>query len=301
MKPVELNSASDKPDQEDTVVYNCTDDSSINVEISEVLTPATCAFLINEILQGILYQKCQIPYPYTWLKSVVNRKRAKDSTSENAVKKINFSAASHFRIVSTAYDILENVMKGIIKEFSERGDCIKEVVFVIGPTPQCPKEIYTINITSLAKGHLERNHANSLCKYRQKILRNIFLCQRWMDAVDNSMTCTNTFIFLKTFVTPSGSPNVDSSENIFVPSRPLTFPSKTKHIKINLNYEQGEYRNCCDGFFVFEDVGGGEAGKQRQNSESTEAQETVSWYQSKDLFKGFKDCYINKVSASELW
>lgn len=128
------------------------------------------------------------------------------------------------------------------------------------------------------------------------VFRSIFLSQQWLDAVDNSMACTNTYIFLKT----SETCNRSSTADFFVPSRPLMLSPKAKHIKINLNYEVCEKRDCCDNFFVFEDVGDSDA-KQRQIGESTEDQETVCWYQSKDLFKGFKDCYINKVSASELW
>lgn len=111
------------------------------------------------------------------------------------------------------------------------------------------------------------------------------------------MACTNTYIFLKT----SGTcPSTADSGNFFIPSRPLTLSAKVKHIKINLNYEVSEKRDCCDNFFVFEDVGDSDI-KQRQVSESEGNQETINWYQSKDLFKGFKDCFINKVSASELW
>ncbi|XP_018571000.1 MAD2L1-binding protein [Anoplophora glabripennis] len=294
MKSDNLDQKMNKEEQ----VVQC-DDSLINVKISDVFTPVTCALLINEILQGLLYQKSQIPYPYNWLKSVVDKKRG-ISTSEGTARKVNFNAANHFRVVSSAYDTLENIMKGIIKEFSERNDFIKEVVFVFGATPVCPKEIYSIKIPSLAKGHLERNHTNPVCKYRQKILRNIFLSQQWLDTVDSSMSCTNTYIFFKTTETCNRSSTVDSRNDFFIPSRPVTVPSKAKHTKINLNYEASEKRNCCDNFFVFEDVNHSDA-NQRRTSENNQAQETIVWYQSKDLFKGFKDCYINKVSASELW
>lgn len=38
----------------------------IDVKISEMtLIPLACASLVNEILKELLYQKCQIPYPYS--------------------------------------------------------------------------------------------------------------------------------------------------------------------------------------------------------------------------------------------
>lgn len=169
MKSESLDQANNKEDQK---AMPLCDGALINVKVSDILTPVTCAFVINEILQGLLYQKSQIPYPYSWLKSVVDKKRV-NSTSEETSRKINFNAANHFRVVSKAYDTLENIMKGIIKMFNETSDWIKEVVFIFGATPLCPKEIYTIKISSLAKGHIEGNHSNHLCKCRQKILRYV--------------------------------------------------------------------------------------------------------------------------------
>lgn len=140
----------------------------IDLKISEItLTPLACASLINEILKGLLYQKCQIPYPYSWMKNMVDKKR-KAHSSEN--KTINFTAANHFRIVSKAYDTLESVMKGILKEFSYK-DNIKEVIVLFGTTPQCPKEVVTIKILPSDTEHNERNHMTELDKYQQKILR----------------------------------------------------------------------------------------------------------------------------------
>lgn len=51
---------------------------NIDIHISEsVFTPLACATLINEIIKSIVYQKSQIPYPYNWLKMMVERKRRK--------------------------------------------------------------------------------------------------------------------------------------------------------------------------------------------------------------------------------
>lgn len=168
MKSENFNQSVNKDDHQAAPLC---DDSLINVNISDVLTPLSCAFLINEILQSLLYHKSQIPYPYNWLKSIVDKKRG-NSASEGSGRKINFNAVNHFRVVSKAYDILENIMRGIVKIFDVKSDCIKEVVFVFGATPVSPKEIYTIKISYLAKGHLERNHTSSVCKC-QKILRYV--------------------------------------------------------------------------------------------------------------------------------
>lgn len=140
----------------------------VNVEISDiVLTPLICASLVNEILKGLIYQKSQIPYPYNWLKNIVDKKRKRED-NHNTEGSRNFKLVNHFRIVSNVYDTLENVMTAIVKEFSESLETIKEVIIVFGTTPECPKEVFTINFISIMKGHHERNHQ---IKYQQKILR----------------------------------------------------------------------------------------------------------------------------------
>lgn len=144
----------------------------IDIEISNViLTPFTCASLVNEILKGLLHQKNQIPYSYNWLKSIVTKKRQQENNDEKTGP-TNFKLVNHFRIVSNAFDTLESLMKAIIKEFSDSLDeTIRKVVIVFGTTPECPKEIFTINTTSVMLGHHERNHKEQLIKYQQKILR----------------------------------------------------------------------------------------------------------------------------------
>lgn len=144
---------------------------AINVEISDVVfTPFTCASLVNEIIKGLLYKKSQIPYPYNWLKSIINKKRDQTDDGEKAGP-TNFKLENHFRIVSNAYDTLESLMKAIIKEFSESLEMIKEVVVVFGTTPECPKEVFSINTIPVMKGHNEKNHIVQLNRYQQKILR----------------------------------------------------------------------------------------------------------------------------------
>nr|XP_023022274.1 uncharacterized protein LOC111510587 [Leptinotarsa decemlineata] len=270
----------------------------IDVNVSNlIMTPLTCASLVNEMLKGLLYQKSQIPYPYSWMKAVLERKRQRNE-NESSDRPINHSAANHFRIVSKAYEILESVMQGVIKEFRESVLPIDEVVIVFGTTPQCPKEIFTINVSSLAKGHFERNHLNELNKAHPKILRDIFLSQSWMDSIDTSLICTNTYVYLKKSVTNSKEESV--SQTVFVQVRPLIFSPKVKHVRINLcsdNHRNSD--NCCQNLMVYNDDKDHDPSSEEQKCESTEKE--VVWFQFRDLIKGFKDCFINKKSASELW
>lgn len=118
-----------------------------------------------------------------------------------------------------------------------------------------------------------------------------------MDKMDNSLTCTNVYVFLKKVQFAQNERTV-SDNNVFKTSRPLNFSSNIKQIKINLHVDQTLDSNCCDNLLVFSD---------EQNDKVNAVEEflyensNIIWYQAKDLIQGFKDCFINKTSASELW
>ncbi|XP_074042244.1 uncharacterized protein [Leptinotarsa decemlineata] len=271
----------------------------IDVNVSNlIMTPLTCASLVNEMLKGLLYQKSQIPYPYSWMKTVLERKRQRNE-NEPSDSPINLSAANHFRIVSKAYEILQSVMQGVIEEFRESVLPIDEVVIVFGTTPQCPEEILTITIPSLARGHFEGNHLNELNKAQPKVLRNIFLSQSWMDSIDTSLICTNTYVYLKKSVTKSRGQSV--SQSVFVPVRPLMFSPKVKHVRINLcSDNHRNSNNCCQNLMIYTDDDDRVPSTQEQKCCENTKNEVV-WFQFRDLIEGYKDCFINKKSASELW
>lgn len=106
-------------------------------------------------------------------------------------------------------------------------------------------------------------------------------------------------MFLKKYC-PLNSERTTSDQDVFKPVRPLTFSNKVKHIEINFSADEFADTNCCDNLLVFSDDG-------KHNKVSADVSrdihtdDNIVWYKSKDSFQGFKDCYINKTSASELW
>lgn len=141
---------------------------NIDIQITDtVFTPLACATLINEIIKSLVYQKSQIPYPYNWLKMIVERRRKK---SDPDVTATNFAVERHYRVASAAYDTLEAIMRNIRKEFESHSQ-IQEVLILFGTTPQCPKEAFTIKVPSVARNHIEENHLRHISKHQHKILR----------------------------------------------------------------------------------------------------------------------------------
>ncbi|CAG9764912.1 unnamed protein product [Ceutorhynchus assimilis] len=271
----------------------------ISVTISEelTLTPLAGASLVNEIIKGLLYQKCQIPYPYSWLKHVIEkrRKNLQSNDNEGPPKKPNFTHEAHYRKVSAAFDYLDVVMRGINREFCETDNAIKEIVVLFGTSPICSKEVFTITIPNLARGHIERNHVAQLNKNLQKVLRTIFLSQSWMDSIDATVSCTNTYIYIKKQV------KVDSAfvSEGFEYSQPPQISQNTKHFKFCISYNPSESTNCCDDLVIFEE-NCIERKKVTQGSASN-IEEHIVWCRCRGLLKGFKDCFVNKVSVCELW
>uniref|UniRef100_A0A6P7G8Y4 Uncharacterized protein LOC114335283 n=1 Tax=Diabrotica virgifera virgifera TaxID=50390 RepID=A0A6P7G8Y4_DIAVI len=278
---------------------SCIDDlSNINVNVTDiVLTPFSCASIINEVLKGVLYQRCQIPYPYNWMKTIVTKKREKSDIEISG--KTNFKAENHFRSVSKVFDILEAVMTDIKNEFIHFNKSLKKVLFVLGTTPVTPSEVFSISVSSLIDGHNERNHISQLNKYQQKILRSIFLSQDWLDKIDASISCTNIYIYL---IKDANESNEDAEKHStsFLPTAPLSFSAKTKHVQISLYSDVAPDENCCKNLAVFEDSNNSLNIFNKVNCD-TEQLENLTWYKYKDLVKGFKDCFINKKSVSELW
>lgn len=118
-----------------------------------------------------------------------------------------------------------------------------------------------------------------------------------MDNMDNSLACTNMYVFMKKCVYENVEKNTNE-DDIFKVVTPLNVPNSVKHVAINLLSINNVESNCCDNLSIFSDTTDGKVNfDQAINNQHTQ----FVWYQSKDLFKGFKDCYINKIAASELW
>ncbi|KAF7279667.1 hypothetical protein GWI33_006831 [Rhynchophorus ferrugineus] len=240
------------------------------------------ATLVNEILKGLLFQKCQIPYSYNWLKNVVEKRRKK-TTEQQSSKKFNITYENHFRMVSTVYDNINSIMNGILKEFCESGNVILQVVIIFGSTPNYPKEVYTLNLPAIVMGHDEKNHVSDINKHLQKILRNIFLSQSWMDSIDGSLNCTNTYIYLKRSVV-----NESCLNEGFQSCQPLSYVASTKKSVFCFNCEFTERTNCC-----YNECG--DTATIEKDLPPNFMEKNICWCRSNTYIKGFKDTFVNKL------
>ncbi|XP_017784013.1 PREDICTED: MAD2L1-binding protein [Nicrophorus vespilloides] len=243
-----------------------------------ILTPLTCGCLINEILKCLLYQKAQIPYPYSWLQSAINKKRNSAS----------FTVQKHHQVASDVFNTLQKMMVNILKELET--NLVLEILIVFGALPFTPKEIYTIKIPKLAKGHNEANHQALIKKHQNKILRHIFLKEDWLTAVENPLPLTNTYLFLK---------KNESCSDLFDINKDYEVPSNIKNTIIDLSYSNLN-DECCNNLKIYTENSEMSESFKIEKHESVD-DEVFNWYQANISLKGYKDCFINKTSASELW
>ncbi|KAI4468847.1 mad2l1-binding protein [Holotrichia oblita] len=265
----------------------------IDIKITDVLTPLACGFLVNEIIKYLVYQKSQIPYPYNWLQTVVARKR-KSMESHNPQTTNNLLVERHYKITSAAYDTVEEIMSNIKTEFKDSIQYIKEVLIIFGATPYTPKEVFRINVPVLQENHIEANHIKSMQKSQQKILRDLFLSQDWLKAMESNFPTTNMYVMLK-----KHQEDLQKDESLFSLISNYNIPTNSNCVTINLDYTNETGHVCCSNIAVFNDslnVGNKCPQIPSKSSDSKEL-----WYQAKVYLKGFKDCYINKVSATELF
>ncbi|KAK4887619.1 hypothetical protein RN001_003890 [Aquatica leii] len=283
--------------------YNTnTQENEIKVHVTElILTPLTCSTIINEVIKYLLYQKSQIPYPYNWLKSVVKKKRTAEHADE---KSVNFQAERHYTTVSTAYDSLEKLMNSITSEFEMYGTNINRLLIIFGSSIHTAKEIYTIRIPSLAFGHLEENHVRINCKHQHKVMRNIVFSDAWVKAMNSSFPPTNMYVLIEKCDVKHDGQKTDLD---FQLTKQYSMCSRVKNVCIHLSYDENSKHNCCKNLVIFEDLKDKEnsnindASNSNTNDTTDEVIEKMLWFQSKTFIKGFKECFINGVSATDLW
>lgn len=132
--------------------------------------------------------------------------------------------------------------------------------------------------------------------------RHIFLSQTWLDSINSSINCTNTYLYIKKQISAPKEDRTsnDYKDSVFMRSKPLVFPPNLRHIKINLFPDNNLVKNCCQNLLVFGDIRKNSI-DELVNASNIKTDDNLVWYQFKDTVQGFKDCFINKTSASELW
>lgn len=107
------------------------------------------------------------------------------------------------------------------------------------------------------------------------------------------MASTNMYVMLK-------KKPVDEFEDddFFHPNQKFSLSPRVENVVINFFYENDEEYNCCSDLQIF---GGDSNSSVRKNANESSESDDCEWYQARTAVKGFKDHFVGKVSASDLW
>lgn len=121
------------------------------------------------------------------------------------------------------------------------------------------------------------------------------------------MTPTNMYVFLSKKCV--GIPDITNCEN-FQQTSGCRIPSKSRIFVIDFRTQNLDSVVCCNKIQIFGDVKSPPAPE--ENAETTnmdkendyheiESTDTMTWYQSSYIMKGFKDSLVNGNSITNLW
>ncbi|XP_077299766.1 uncharacterized protein LOC143920700 [Arctopsyche grandis] len=277
---------------------------SVNVDISSVLTAKTCAAIVVEVIKFIAFQKFQIPYNFEHLKYVVEKKRAKnkDFTDVNE----SWQSQHYFRTTSAALDALETLIKNIHCEF-EKEVVPNEVCIILGSNTLCAKELYRIVIPHSMNDHFHENHTKDSQNLIRTVLRHLVCSEDLQNFIYRPLLPTNMHILIKRkfdmtcdFLT----------SEFFLPINSLGISPKTPEAVINLEYSSTTSSiNCCRLLKIFNDsISKSPPTDNEMNKQMNSATilndsnfDDKDWFQANVCVKGFKACFVNGESVSDLW
>lgn len=266
-----------------------------------IITPLTCSSFIMELIKLLVYEKLQIPYPYSWLKSTVNRrKKSEQLNNENNIKIGNIDRC--YKSALTALDFLDNLSTQLHKEFKNCTVC--EILLCFGVNIATPTETYSIVLPNMLNGHTDTNHLSEMNKTVHKIMRNIILSDEWLQVTKSSIPPTNMHVLIK----KSNNNGLVENEksDYFLPKDQYRIPTYTRLVNINLKYTLTEEHKCCSNLEIFQD----KSVNRDKNVNSCYVEQEVlenngieqaQWFQAKYFLKGYKDTFIDSRSVSNLW
>lgn len=305
---------------------------NIAVNLSDIITPKSCSELICSLIKHLLYQQEQIPYTYERLKYLITKRKelmaAVSNEQEDEKTDVGgqfslhsrIAAERNFRKAEETFLNLESAFKDIRSELQEQSsNAINEVLIILGNTPLHPRNIFRILIPVLSLGHKEENHPSQ--KYLPSLFQALVSSEELHKALNKKVGLTNVFILLKT------SENLTLRSETFHLKSLYEVPVRTLQITFNLKTTNIQPKCSClseSGIPIFCDtpakhsntVGnviysqprneekrnvGDILGSNDENGNENEVDDDCNWYQFNCSIKGFKDCKIDGIPASNIW
>ncbi|XP_014218416.1 uncharacterized protein LOC106646799 [Copidosoma floridanum] len=261
-------------------------ETEIPIELDKKLTGDSCAHLISGIVKYVMLQKCQIPLAFDQL--------VKYSQHSQTEKK-------HMTMITNFIKSMKTMSDKLVEEFNPNQCRVKEIIILFGATIFSPKLCIKIEIP-LEILDSERHTCDEHKKGQPllTVMSSIFQCPEFQDEMALPLGLTNTFILLH-------KDDPRGISEFFVPKPQFSVPShKTTTFHIKLEYTVDILDDCKCGrrvpvcrdgvrkFFthqisyLFRNQDHDSEDVTKKNKFNSDLPLNLAWYQSKEVFKGFK-------------
>ncbi|XP_063347602.1 MAD2L1-binding protein [Pelmatolapia mariae] len=169
---------SDAEDRDAEVVRRAQEEGCVNVVFPGIVTQEGCCRFVSEILKCILYQRQQLPMTYDQLVYSQRKQQASVQDKDVVNRRPVHSADMDWRKCQQTLQELEEVLQQLEVLFSLSR--VPQVLLLMGGSLVLPKELYEINMESLASSGGNQCLRVSSCL--RQIFRTLFVADLLSDA-----------------------------------------------------------------------------------------------------------------------
>uniref|UniRef100_A0A182JRA4 Uncharacterized protein n=1 Tax=Anopheles christyi TaxID=43041 RepID=A0A182JRA4_9DIPT len=220
------------------------DEISIDLEIP-FITRGCASRIIRTIVELLLYNRTQIPFPYTTFRAMVKKLEPAETTDDThsmadiRIKKQREKAHHVVKCVEMVFDTIAKILSDDLP--------IDELMIIFGKTIYTAKEAFVVTLPAVEKNHFGENHQRSLEKVLRKIGLQLTLCDHMVSAQATTGD-TNVFVMLQSAASLHSKYGMNLLENFQLSKRCTKYAIKLKTTK----KEGAETENgCCKRLEIF--------------------------------------------------
>uniref|UniRef100_A0A8W7Q552 MAD2L1-binding protein n=1 Tax=Anopheles coluzzii TaxID=1518534 RepID=A0A8W7Q552_ANOCL len=213
---------------------------SISIELDTPLITQGCASrIVRTIVELLLYNRTQIPFPYTTFRAMVKKLESAEPTdathsvAELRIQKQREKAQHVVQCVEMLFDTIEKILSN--------HPPIGELMIVFGKTIYTAKEAFIITLPAIDRNHIGENHQRSLEKVLRKIGLQLTLCDQLISgqAVTSD---TNIFVMVQSSCTLHPTLGVNLLDNFQLPKKCVKYEI---NFKMTNNGGDETVNGCC--------------------------------------------------------
>uniref|UniRef100_A0A182WDX2 MAD2L1-binding protein n=1 Tax=Anopheles minimus TaxID=112268 RepID=A0A182WDX2_9DIPT len=254
------------------------------------ITPDCSSRILCTIFELLLYNRMQLPFPYSTFRMMVNKLVTADAEVNSVAdmdSKRQREKAQH--VVNSVEMVCEMLSK----------HPVNELMILFGKTIYTAKEAFVITIPSADATHLGRNHQRTLENILRTIGLQLTLCEEFAT-VQNELGDTNIFVMLKLSAPPERPVSMNVLDDYQLPRKCATYAITLKTAD---DCVDALPNSCCKQLEVYSDHTDqsltSTAQQDKQHSPpKTEATANALWFLLDTVVSGYS---IKTAKQYKLW